>query len=213
MLLRIIAVQNCYGSFNNLFEPTISCAYVNNKPYVYDTECSLYIQREYFSSLDHIDFLVKKGEFQWTDFSIENGQQVTRDYYDNIVIGEKIIEPLKAVTDAELKPGRISTRHYYEFLKTINKDNPEIYYQLDRDYLSLEFLRNISNMVGESPLTELSDYDMHITLRIRLEGSKFIADQVKNLMKNDNPYMKDEIHHLFSRIFILEREGYIQIKK
>lgn len=208
--LRVIAVENVYVGMDAV-EPAIACVYKDNKLHVYDTFGELYYQKEYFPDFNGLKYLINKNKYEWADFYIEKGQLITRDIHGNIIVEGRIIDPFLPFENGKGTISDISVKIYYEFLKTVNKGNSQALSILKNSYESGELKKNIERIVGNAPFKELNNIDKEMIVRTKIDGYQYIINAVKEILKKNDYYKLDEIHYLFSRLFKLEKNNYVEL--
>jgi hypothetical protein len=207
--LRVIAVEKVSVGSSDSVEPAIACVYKDNLLHVYDTFGELYHQKEYFGNFDSLEYLIKKGKYEWTDFYIEKGQLITRDINENIVVEGDTIDPFVPLEQGNNGISDVSLKIFFEFLKTVNKNNPEALDTLMKSFQSGEFRKNVENIVNSSPFKEFNDTDKELIVKCKIDGYQHIVDVIKKQLKNGDYYKFDEINYMFSRLFKLEKNNYI----
>jgi hypothetical protein len=207
--LRVIAVENVNVTTSDSVEPAIACVFKDRLLHVYDTFGELYHQKEYFGSFESLEYLIKKGKYEWTDFYIEKGQLITRDIHNNIVVEGQIIDPFLPLEEGNNGISDVTLKIYYEFLKTLNKNDANALETLKGSFESGEFRREIEQMIAASPFKEFNDVDKQLIVRIKIDGYQYIVDRIKDTLKKGDYYRFDEINYMFSRIFKLEKNNYI----
>lgn len=207
--LRVIAVENVNVGGSDNVEPAIACVYKEKLLHVYDTFGELYHQKEYFGSFESLEYLIKKGKYEWTDFYIEKGQLITRDVYGNIIVEGNKVEPFVPLEEGNSGISDITLKIYYEFLKTANRDNNDALDTLKICFDSGEFRKNIEEIVNNSPFKQFNDIDKELTVRTKVDGYQHIVNNIKSILKENDYYKFDDINYMFSRIFKLEKNNYI----
>ena len=207
--LRVIAVENInVGSIDSL-EPVIACVYKEKLLHVYDTFGELYHQKEYFGNFESLEYLIKKGKYEWTDFYIEKGQLITRNIHGNIVVEGNIIDPFLPFEEGNNSISDITMKIYYEFLRTVSKNDENALEVLERGYKSGELKKEIEEIVSKSPFNEFNETDKEMIVRIKIDGYQYIVNTIKKILKKGDYYKFDEINYLFSRLFKLEKNNYV----
>lgn len=208
--LRIIAVET-YDDF--IFDQLaiISCAYKDGQFLVYDTFGQLYYQKEYFTDFSSLDYWVKKGRYEWTDFSIRTGQLVFRDAEGSILVDDKKVKSFNPLTDEIRDVSNVSLKLFHEFLKSINRNYPDNYSDVLRSYKSGDFQKEIRQIISENYLEELLAIDKEIIVKSRIMGREYLIDYVRNLLSSDDDMKIHKITFFFTRLFKLEASNYIKI--
>lgn len=207
--LRVIAVENINVSGSDAVEPVIACVYKDKLLHVYDTFGELYHQKEYFGSFESLEYLIKKGKYEWTDFYIEKGQLITRDIHGNIVVEGDVISPFLPLEDGNNAISDISLKIYYEFLKTIYKNNANAQETLKTSFESGGLKKEIEEIVNKSPFNEFNNVDKELVVRLKIDGYQYIVNSIKKILKKGDYYKFDEINYMFSRLFKLEKNNYV----
>lgn len=207
--LRVIAVENLNVVGSDSVEPVIACVYKDKTLHVYDTFGELYHQKEYFGSFDSLEYLISKDKYEWTDFYVQKGQLITRDSKGNIVVEGEIMEPFIPNEDGKGVISDVTLKVYFEFLKTINKNRPEVLETLNKCYQSGEFRKEVESIIAKGPFKRFTDDDKKLIVRSKLEGHHYIVSSIKDILKKGDYYKFDEINYQFSRLFKLEKNNYI----
>lgn len=207
--LKVIAVENIAVSSIDTAEPVIACVYKDNLLHVYDTFGELYHQKEYFGNFESLEYLIKKGKYEWADFYIEKGQLVTRDIHGDIVVEGDTIDPFLPLEEGNNSMSDVSLKIYYEFLKTINKSDSVASEILKNCYESGGFRKEIEEIVNKSPFSKFNDLDKELIVRTKIGGYQYIVNTVKKVLKTGDYYRFDDINYMFSRLFKLEKHNYI----
>lgn len=207
--IRVIAVEKIHVGSLDSVEPVIACVYKDKLLHVYDTFGELYHQKEYFGSFESLDYLIKKGKYEWTDFYIEKGQLITRDMHGNIVVEGDVIDPFIPFEEGNNGVSDVSLKIYYEFLRTVNKSKPDSMQQLEDCFKSGELKQEIEDMVIKSPFKQFNDVDKELIVRLKIEGYQFLVNCIKKFLKSGDYYRIDEINYMFSRLFKLEKNNYV----
>jgi hypothetical protein len=157
--------------------------------------------------------VVKEGKYEWTDFYIEEGQIIGRDYDFNILVDGRVIEPF---TKLQMQnPGKISDltlKLFNEFLKTCNKDNRDMVEALKISFQDGFFRKEVDDIVKNDVVKELSNLDKEIIIRTKIEGQRYIVKYVKELLVSDNYDKYIDINYFFRRLFNLEIYQYISLE-
>lgn len=206
--LRVIAVEKINVS-GDIVEPAIACVYKDKLLHVYDTFGELYHQKEYFGNFESLEYLVKKGKYEWTDFYIEKGQLITRNSLGNIVVEGDIVDPFLPIEDGNNNISDISLKVYFEFLKTVYKNDPQAQQTLISCYQQGEFRKEVEDIISKSPFKQFNDTDKELIIRAKIEGHGYLVNAIKNILKKGDYYKIDEINYLFSRLFKLEKNNYV----
>lgn len=206
--LKVIAVENISVGTDTV-EPVIACVFKDKLLHVYDTFGELYHQKEYFGNFEMLESLIKKGKYEWTDFYIEKGQLITRDFHGNIVVEGNVIDPFLPFEEGNNNISDISVKIYYEFLKSVSKNDPNALEKLRGCFESGELKKEIGEIVGKSPFNQFNDVDKELIVRIKIDNYQYIVNIIKKVLKKGDYYKFDEINYLFSRLFKLEKNNYV----
>lgn len=207
--IRVIAVECCQA---NNKEAVLSCVYKQEAFHVYDTHGQLYLQREYFSDFNSLDFYIKKGKYEWTDFWIEKGQTIYRNEDGLIYADDKRIPAFAPLGDGQGEIGRVSLKLFYEFLKTANRNNASMIKEITTEFENGSFRQQVSETVRENPLTNILALDKEIIVKTRILERKYIIDYVKKLLSSDDEMRISKITFFFTRLFKLEEANYVMIE-
>lgn len=207
--IRVIAVEKIHVGSLDSVEPVIACVYKDKLLHVYDTFGELYHQKEYFGSFESLEYLIKKGKYEWTDFYIEKGQLITRDVHGNIVVEGDIIDPFIPYEEGNNGISDVSLKIYYEFIRTLQKSNPENMQKLGASFESGEFRKEVEEIVNKSPFKEFNDTDKELIVRMKIDGYQYLVNNIKKILKTGDYYKFDEINYMFSRLFKLEKNNYV----
>jgi len=206
--LRVIAVEKISVS-GDAVEPAIACVYKDKLLHVYDTFGELYHQKEYFGSFESLEYLIKKGKYDWSDFYIEKGQLITRNSQGNIVVEGDVVDPFLPIEDGNKAISNVTLKIYFEFLKTVYKSDPQAQETLVSCYQQGQFRKDVEEIVNKSPFKQFNDTDKELIVRTKIEGHHYLVSSIKNILKKGDYYKLDEINYLFSRLFKLEKNNYI----
>ena len=209
--LRVIAVENVATGGLDGAEPANACVWHDGKPHVYDVSGMLYYQREMFDSLDNLNKTILKGKYRWTDFWIEEGQRITRDIHENILVSGEVMEAICPLSYGENTISTVTLKLFHGFLEKLNRNHAGSLLELKADYDSGEFMRAVDTIIRANPVQSLKDTDYELIIRTRIEGVPFIANKLKSLTMSPDPLKLDQITYYFTRLFKLESANYIII--
>lgn len=211
--LKVISVEMPFLISYLPIEPVQACVYKDGKIYIYDKSGNLLAPKEYSQYIDTVEHTIKQGKYEWVDFSIREGQIISRDYDYNILVDDKVVEPFTKLE--KHKPGAISNitlKLFNEFLKTCNKDNKDMVEALKISFNDGFFRKEVEEIVKNDELEELSNLDKEIIVRCKIEGQNYIVKYVKKLLNSDNYDKYIDINYFFRRLFNLERYKYISFE-
>lgn len=211
--LHVIAVEIPFLISYLPVEPVQACVFKEEKVYIYDTYGNTVSPKEYGSYIDTVENVIKEGRYEWTDFVIDEGQIISRDYDYNILIDNKIIEPFTKLQMQ--KPGMISNmtlKLFNEFLKTANKDNTDMVEALKISFSDGFFRKEVEDIVKNDVIKELTNLDKEILVRCKVEGHKYVVKYVKKLLSSENYDKFIDINYFFRRLFNLEIYQYLSFE-
>lgn len=211
--IKIMAVEIPFLISYLPVEPMHACAYKDGQVYIYDTFGNLAVPKDYKKYISTIEHAIKEGKYEWSDFSIEEGQIIARDYDYNILVDNNIIEPFAKVQSQ--RQGTISNltlKLFNEFLKTCNKDNKDMVEALKISFQDGFFRKEVEEIVKNDVITELSNLDKEIVVRSKIEGEKYIIKYVKGLLSSSSYDKYIDINYYFRRLFNLEIYQYISFE-
>lgn len=209
-MTKVIAVQIPFQE--SLFENRAvqACIYKDNNIYTYDKFGKFIEKKNYSDYINVIRFAVKEGKYTWTDFEITPGQIIKRNFNQEILVGDEVIEPIGKKKVSNKSISEITIKLFNEFLKTINKNSREMVDALKASFDDSLFRSEIENIVAEDTIDELSDLDKEIVVRSRIEGYKYIVRYVKEALEEDTHDKAIRINYFFRRVFNLELNSYIE---
>ncbi len=210
-LIRVIAVEQSYGEKDKP-EPVMACVYQNGTLMVYDTEGSLYRQREMFDDFESLEYYIKKGKYEWAYISIREGQIIYRNEYGSIETDGKEYQPILPFSLDNRGSGRVLLKLFYEFLKSIHKGDPAELESIKQAWADKSFLLEVNNIVNSNPIDELSELDRQIIVMSRILGMKYVINQVKEMLLSEDKLKEEKITFFFTRLFKLEKANYISIQ-
>lgn len=211
--LKVIAVEIPFLISFLPVEAVPACVYKDGQVHIYSALGELISPKNYSTYIDTIEHTIKEGRYEWTDFTIEEGQIIGRDYDYNILVDNKIVEPFTKLQTQQ--PGIISNltlKLFNEFLKTCNKDNHDMVEALKISFSDGFFRKEVEEIVKNDVITELSNLDKEIIVRTKVEGQGYIVKYVKRLLSSDSYDKYIDINYFFRRIFNLEIYQYICIE-
>ncbi len=207
-MLRVVAIEKALPDTGT--KPVKAAVYKNGKLYVVDGR-ELYFCKEYFASFPDLEFYVKKGKFEWSDLSIQQGDLIARDSGGYILVND---DPWVGFSYCFPK-GRLSTvslRLFAEFLKSSRKNSPQAVKDISDAYASGSFREQIIQCIrGNKSLLLKNDLDKRIALFSRLFGKDFIIEDIRKLMKSDENHKVERATFFFTRLFLLEYAGYLYL--
>lgn len=208
--VKIIAVEIPFLISYLPVEPMHACAYKDGKVYVYDTFGNLLAPKDYNTQINVIEHAVKEGKYEFTDFLIEEGQIIARDYDYNILVDSNIIDTFDKDKVQKISAiSNLTLKLFNEFLKTCNKDNKDMVEALKISFQDGFFRKEVEDIVKNDVITELSNLDKEIIVRSKIEGEKYIVKYVKKLLTSESYDKYIDINYYFRRLFNLEIYQYI----
>lgn len=211
--LKVIAVEVPFLISYLPVEPVQACVYRDGQVYIYNTSGELLSPKEYPSYIETVEHAIKEGRYEWTDFYIEEGQVIARDYDYNILVENKVIEPFeKLQTQNTGIISNLTLKLFNEFLKTCNKDNKDMVEALKISFQDGFFRKEVEDIVKNDVINELSNLDKEIVVRTKIEGQGYIVKYVKQLLSSDNYDKYIDINYFFRRVFNLEIYQYILLE-
>lgn len=208
--LHVIAVEIPFLISYLPVEPVQACVFKDGKVYIYDTYGNIVSPKEYGSYIDTIEHVIKEGRYEWTDFIVDEGQIISRDYDYNILVDNKVLEPFSKLQTQN--PGIISNmtlKLFNEFLKSANKDNKDMVEALKISFSDGFFRKEVEDIVKNDVIRELSNLDKEILVRCKVEGQIYIVKYVKKLLTSENYDKFIDINYFFRRLFNLEIYQYL----
>jgi hypothetical protein len=207
---KVIAVENPFMISFLPSVPVKACVLFNNEIYI-SSNSELFKMDTYEGYIDVVDHAVKEGKYEWADFNIKQHSFIDKDFDGNIIIDKSVVEPFKTLDDTGNKEisNRILTL-FNEFLRHCNKDNLEMVEALNICLKDGFFRKEVNEIVENDIMDKLSNLDKEIIVRSKIEGTKYITNYVKRLLKSSAHDKYIDINYFFRRIFNLERFNYIK---
>lgn len=190
--------------------------YKDNRIYLYSPQWELEISFPYDEKIRELASQVDRGELDWIDLLIEDGQEIIR-RGKNFFVDGKAVKPFRRLSNQKFASvGPVSSKIFNEFLRSQEKGEKDIREILLDSFEDGLFSSQISNMVEfyyQAPIEidEFNNLDKQIIVRIKIEGYKFIINFIKNILKTD---LKEKIQYcetFLSRVFILESQNFIKV--
>lgn len=209
--IRVIAIEKVISSKYDEREQVIACVYKDQKLLVYDTFGEMYYQKEYFENFNSINYFVKKGKYDWSDFYIEKGDIISRNGMGEVFVnGHELYDKITPLSNRENNISGITLTLYYNYLCKVNKGNPEIVDEIRKDFGSGEFKDAIIESIQKTPIDCQTNGDCEFTIRTRLGGVEYVSEWFKSVIASDDPFKFEQITYTFTRLFKLEYENYIE---
>lgn len=190
-------------------------AYIYYNGYIcfYSTQGRAYNQTEYINYIDFVKKAVESKRFEWADFWINKGQVITRDRANNIHVDNELVIPISSKTRRIVgNISEISLKLYYEFLCTINKDDPNKLAALESAFQKGLLKEKVERIVKNSDSKQLLRKDGEIIVRTNIEGYNYITSYVRTTLRSNIDNTMEIINNFFSRVFYLEMYGYIGVE-
>lgn len=211
---NVIAVEKQFLISFIPFAPINTCLLINDDIYISSRNGNLFLMKKYDEYIEFVNHAVKEGRYEWTDFCINEDDIVCKDFNNNIIVNNKIIEPFSKLDDTgNKKISNTTLKLFNSFLKSCNKDNADMVEALSVSFSDGFFRTEVDSIIKYDSIDELSNLDKEIIVRCKAENTKYIKKYVNELL-NSNDYDKYiNINYFFRRIFILEKFNYLNFYK
>lgn len=205
--MRVIAIETGYCC------PVAACVYQKGVLFLYDTQCELTQQKEYFTDFSSLEYLVKVDKFRWTDFMITPGDKLESSDYGDLMVNRQVVEPLIPLPIGSKSISKASLGLYVETLKALYRDQPTMVSEIDQAFQTGDLLEELTRLARACPLGVLKEYDEHLVVMTRLLGYQYIVKRVREVLSSDNWFGAEDANFLFSRLFRLEMKNWIRVSQ
>ena len=190
-----------------------SYIYYNGYICFYNGQGKAYNKKDYVSFIDFIRQAVALKKYEWTDFWINKGQFITRDRSNNIHVDTEMITPISNRNRLSGNVSEMSLKLFYEFLRRVNKGDEGKLTMLYASYDKNILKDKVEKIVKSNQNKQLTEKDIEIIVRTKIEGYNYIESYVKATLNADSSSDAESkyqrINTFFSRVFFLEMYGYI----
>lgn len=212
-MLHVIACELPFILGCKNLVPANACAVKDKRVLVYNPLHEFVPLGSYDECIDSLRHLVKEGKWQWADFDINEGDQLTVDLDNDIYINSRMVQQFRPISPGK---GRISDRtltKFNEFLKLVNKDSADTVTSLTMSLNDNFFREEVEDIVKDDVVTLPTDLHKEIMVRSKYEGLGLIDDYVKAQLALNNPDVYMDINYFFRQVFGLEKNSYVSYVK
>lgn len=204
----VIAVGN-KSSASGSVSKIRSYIYYNGYICFYNTQGRAYNKQEYSKYIEFVKQAVDADRYEWTDFWINKGQIITKDKSNNIYVDSELIKPFTSITRLAGNVNEPSLKLFYEFLKSVNKDDENKLSALETTYTNGALQDKVKKIVKNMSAKQLDNIDKEIIVRTKIEGYSYIESYVKSVLSTNKNDKHEIVNGFFSRLFFLEMYGYL----
>lgn len=207
--LRVIAYEIPFTMGYEFIKPINTCVAIDDMVYIYNTLRELIPVGKYEYCIDTVKHAVREGKYDWAYISISENDNVSYSLDDNVLVND---QEVKTFPGDHSPKGKISNRTmimFNDFLKTANRDNPDMVEALGISLNDGFFRKQLEEIIEGDSVGELSSMEKEIIVRSVFEGRQFIADYVASLMKSNKADRYLDINYFFRRVFNLEVYQYL----
>lgn len=190
--------------------------YSENKIFSYSPQWELEISWPYFAKIREIAQEVDEELFDWVDFYIKDGQEITRKD-DKIFIDGKKVNPFRRLSKENFSNiGIVTSKIYNEFLRSREKSEDDTKEFLKDVFEQGFFSKEISDIIEAGfehiiEVEDLNNLDKQIIVRTKIEGYQFIINFIKNILHNKGKRRIEFCEIFMSRVFMLESQNFIKV--
>lgn len=207
--LRVVAVETMCDFIDNR-EPIMGCVYKDNELLIYDVFGNLWHSKDYLGDFAALDSCIKKGKFDWTDFTINSGQVISRDDKGVLTVDGWKTPCFRKLSAGTGEISSATMALFREYLEVVDKYNPGIVAESFGGYGNLE--QEIRESISADGLQDLSGFDKQIIVKARIFGRKFVLNYLRDLKYSEIDPQINQAFFFFSRLFTLEVSNYIFIE-
>lgn len=206
--LRVVAVETVNDFFDNR-EPIVGCVYKDSELLIYDVFGNLWQSKDYLGDFARLDQYIKKGKYDWTDFTISSGQVISRDDKGILTVDGWKTPCFRRISggSGEISPATMAL--FRNYLDAVDKHDPGIVWDSFCKVQDEDLERKIRKSITPDRLEDLSYFDKEIIVKTRIFGRKFVIDYLRDLKYSEFDPKINKVVFFFNRLFTLEVSNYI----